>query len=91
MKECTCGPGQGCSRLCRGGSKSLTISGVCFTPLSPEFLKPPTSTSTSTSTKNVLVDVLVHVDVAVDGFGIIWLRSGSFEGLATIKHPALPV
>jgi len=35
----------------------------------------------------VIVGVHVLVDVAVDG---IWLRSGPFEGPATIKPPALP-
>jgi hypothetical protein len=36
----------------------------------------------------MLVDVLVRVDVV--GFRRIWLRSGPFEGPATIKPPALP-
>ncbi len=35
----------------------------------------------------VIVDVHVLVDVAADGF---WLRSGPFEGPATIKPLSLP-
>ena len=38
----------------------------------------------------MIVDVLVLVDVDVDGFGSICLRLGPFEGPATIKPPALP-
>ena len=77
-------------RLCRGGRRSLTFSGVCFArllDLKKTFTCTSTSTFASTSTKTVIVDVHVLVDVAVDGFG---LRSGPFEGPATIKPPALP-
>ncbi len=35
----------------------------------------------------MIIDVHVLVDATVDGF---WLRSGLFEGPATIKIPALP-
>jgi len=34
--------------------------------------------------------VLVLVDVDVDGFGRVQLRSGPFEGPATVKPSALP-
>jgi hypothetical protein len=51
-----------------------------------------TTMSTSTLAKTVIDenrdrDVHVLVDVIVDGF---WLRSGTFEGPATIKPPAFP-
>jgi hypothetical protein len=36
---------------------------------------------------DVYVDALVNVDV--DGFWSIWLRSVPFEGPATLKSPAL--
>jgi len=38
----------------------------------------------------VIVDVHVLVDVAVDGFWIIQLRSGPFEGPTTTKPSVLP-
>ena len=39
---------------------------------------------------NVNVDVDVDVLVVVDGFWRIRLRSGPFEGPATVNPPALP-
>jgi hypothetical protein len=44
----------------------------------------------TTLTKTVIVDVHVLVDVAVDGFWSMWLRSGPFEESAPGKPPALP-
>jgi hypothetical protein len=70
---------------------------VCFTTLFIGFFKAVqvldhvngyVNVYVSARAKTAIVDV--HVDAAVDGFGGIWLRSGLFEGPATIKPPALP-
>jgi hypothetical protein len=70
--------------LTRGGTRSLTLSGVRFARWLD--LK-KTCACTSSSASTVIADVHVLVDVVVDGSG---LRSDSFERSATLKPPAAP-
>ena len=62
-------------RLCRGGSQSLTVPGLCFQPASQRNLREARSPGFC----------------FCSCFCFHRLRSGPFEGPATVKPPALPV
>jgi hypothetical protein len=62
-------------RLCRGGSQSLTVPGLCFQPASQRNLREARSPGFC----------------FCSCFCFHRLRSGPFEGPATVKPPALPM